>query len=66
MEIKNFDLFISRPAGILWLLAGGLFILTIILFLSKVEWWWVIAIPAVILSQILIIAVWHEAKFGTI
>lgn len=66
METKNFNLFISRPVGILWLLAGGLFILTVILLLSKVEWWWAIAIPAVILSQILIITVWQEAKFGTI
>ncbi len=57
---------ISKPRGILWLLATILFIIVAILFLAKKEWWWIIGIFAVVLSQVLIILSWQDAKFGTI
>jgi hypothetical protein len=57
---------ISRPVGLLWLLCAVLLPLSGILFLfQQASWWWV-ALPAVILSQLLIFAVWGDAKFGTI
>ena len=56
----------SRTAGLIWLLcamaltvAGGLFLF------KQVSWWWV-ALPAVILSQMLIFFFWGDAKFGTV
>lgn len=56
----------SRTAGVLWLLcaltftvAGGL------LLFKQASWWW-IALPAAILSQILIFLFWGDAKFGTV
>jgi hypothetical protein len=57
---------LSRPAGLLWLLcalsltvAGGLFLF------KQASWWWV-ALPAVLLSQTLILLSWGDAKFGTV
>lgn len=57
---------ISRPAGSIWLLTTLLFIISCILFLLKKDYWWVIAIASVLLSQALIITCWKDAKFGTI
>ena len=57
---------ISKPLGVLWLTVFLLFLLASILFLLKKEEWWIIAIIAAFFSQILIITVWQDAKFGTI
>ena len=65
-NITQLTKYISKPTGILWFTAAGLFIVAVILFLLKKESWAYIAIVAAILSQILIIIVWQDAKFGTI
>ncbi len=57
---------ISKPAAASWLIAALLFVSTGIVFLLSKEWWWMIAIPALILSQLLIVMSWQDAKFGTI
>src|ERR1035437_6036 len=57
---------ISKPAGSLWLITAILFIVAVLLFLLKKESWPYIAIIAAVISQILIITVWKDAKFGTI
>ncbi|MGI6225406.1 MAG: DUF6544 family protein [Peptococcales bacterium] len=57
---------ISRLAGFLWLLGTFLFLSTALVFLLKKDWWWAPGLLAVILSQILIIMHWQDAKFGTI
>jgi hypothetical protein len=57
---------ISKPMGLLWMLAGLLFILSGILYFSKKEIWPILAIMAVVLSQILILTVWKDAKLGTV
>ncbi|HLP48237.1 MAG TPA: hypothetical protein VK469_20000 [Candidatus Kapabacteria bacterium] len=57
---------ISKPVGLLWLLACLLFLATLIVFLGHYDSWWIIAALAVIISQTLIIFSWHDAKFGTI
>jgi hypothetical protein len=56
---------ISKPMGILWLVTGVFFILSILLFLLKKDDWVYFALIAVLFSQILIITHWQEAKFGT-
>jgi hypothetical protein len=57
---------ITKAAGLLWLscavflaIAGGLFLK------EHASWWWV-ALPAVVLSQALILAFWSDARFGTV
>ncbi|MDX9925414.1 MAG: hypothetical protein RBS48_11685, partial [Ignavibacteriaceae bacterium] len=56
----------SEFMGILWFLNTLLFIGVALAFLLKKEWWWVPGIFAIVLSQILIIINWQDAKFGTI
>ena len=57
---------ISKPMGVLWLSTGMFFMICIALYLLKKDSWVYFAIIAVILSQILIINSWQDAKFGTI
>jgi hypothetical protein len=56
---------IPESAGILWLLATALFLIAGFLFL-RTEQWWIVAAPAVMLSQTLVMASWSDAKFGTL
>jgi len=65
-EVNQLTRTISRPIGIFWLTTTLLFVLTAILFLFDKDYWWIAGSAAVILSQILIISSWHDAKFGTI
>ena len=57
---------ISKPAGVFWLLSAFLFITTTVLLLLKKESWPFLAIVAIIISQVLIVLAWKDAKFGTI
>ena len=57
---------ISKPVGLLWLFSSLLFLLVLALYLKGNDMWWIIGMVAVVLSQILIILSWSDAKFGTI
>lgn len=63
---KSLPISVSKPGGIVWLLCTALFLLSAILFISKNSHWWVPVIPALALSQVLIIGSWQHAKMGTI
>ena len=65
-NISQLTKYISKPVGSLWLITAILFITAVLLFLLKKESWPYIAIIAAFISQILIITVWKDAKFGTI
>lgn len=56
---------ISKPIGALWLVTFILFIISAAQFLGNKKWFYV-AFLAVLISQILIIVAWKDAKFGTI
>lgn len=64
--IDQLTKFISKPQGLLWLLAALMFLLTGILFALNYECWWLVSVPTFILSQVLIFVNWNDAKFGTI
>jgi len=72
--VKAFGLFdvilltqpISKPFGVVWLLAFLLFVLAAIRFTFKNSHWWLFGILAVVTSQFLIILFWPDAKFGTL
>lgn len=57
---------ISKVSGIFWLITSVLFLTTLVLFLFKNDYWWILGTVAIVLSQILIIQNWHDAKFGTL
>lgn len=57
---------ISRRTGLLWAATTLLFVLAIALLLLQKEAWWLVALLAAVLSQVLIAAVWKDAKAGTL
>lgn len=65
-EINQLTQHISKPMGILWLITVILFLTAAIQLISNHNLWWITGLAAVILSQVLIILFWQDAKFGTI
>jgi hypothetical protein len=65
-EIKELTQPVSKGAGVFWLLAFILFTVTLLQFFFANDRWWLTGMIAVILSQLLIITAWGDAKFGTI
>jgi len=57
---------LTKPAGWLWAGAAALFLWSALLRWLHSDTWWMPALPAVILSQALIILSWSDARFGTI
>ncbi|MGE5313067.1 MAG: DUF6544 family protein [Acidobacteriota bacterium] len=64
-ELPQLGHAISRPAGMAWLTAAALFSISATAQYFNKDWWWIAALAAVIISQILIIGAWQDAKFGT-
>lgn len=56
---------ISKPIGTLWLITFTLFTVAVTSFFNNKKWFY-IAFIAVCISQILIIMVWKDAKYGTL
>lgn len=65
-QIDQLSMSISKPLGLVWLLTGILFIVTFALAFLKEDGWPILAIIGVVVSQVLIIIFWKDAKFGTI
>ncbi|MGC9342626.1 MAG: DUF6544 family protein [Bacteroidales bacterium] len=65
-DFKEISAEISKPLGILWFLVTLIFIITLILYITRTQYWWALAIAGAILSQVLVILFWKDAKFGTI
>jgi hypothetical protein len=57
---------ISKTYGIFWFLTFMLFGITVILILVHSDYWFLSGFLAVIISQVLILNYWSDAKFGTI
>jgi hypothetical protein len=57
---------ISKPIGLVWLLVALLFVLATVLSITQKDFWTYFAFIAAVLSQILIVYSWQDAKFGTI
>jgi hypothetical protein len=65
-EINQLTQSISKPMGVLWLIALILFLASAIQLISNHNLWWITALVGIIISQVLIILFWQDAKFGTI
>jgi hypothetical protein len=57
---------ISAGRGATWLMAAALLLATAAVFGAGWRWWWLVALPAIALSQFLIVATWGDARFGTV
>lgn len=56
----------QRLAGTFWLLTFLLFLSAAVLYIKKIDWYWVPGAIGLIISQTLIVIYWQDAKFGTI
>mgnify|MGYP006898383638 CR=1 FL=1 len=65
-EVSQLMLPISKTGGVFWMLSFLLLLTAAAFFVGKNNWWWLFAITGVVLSQVLIIGAWQDAKFGTI
>lgn len=57
---------ITAPLGALWLAAAIVTVLTGVLLLTRVRWWWVVGAISVVVSQALIVTSWGDAWAGTL
>lgn len=57
---------ISKPMGIIWLLVTLLFLISGLWLLWQVDWWFFLALFAVLLSSFLLICYWADAKYGMV
>jgi hypothetical protein len=57
---------ISPTGGVLWLCAAVLLVGSAIAVAISARWWWYLALPGALLSQVLIAQTWSDAKFGTL
>jgi hypothetical protein len=65
-EIPQLTHQITGPLGVLWLLAAALFFSTAICLFTWPQWWWVVGAGAILVSQVVIVTSWSDARYGTI
>lgn len=65
-SIDGINSSISKPVGLIWLLVALLFLSAAIGFFAEKSFWPIAALVALVLSQVLIILVWKDARWGTL
>ncbi len=65
-EVSQLTLPISRPMGILWLVAASLILVHAAMFLFGASYGWIMGAASIVVSQALVMMYWNDAKFGTI
>jgi hypothetical protein len=65
-RLPQLSLPISRAFGVLWLLAGLGFLAGAVLLRAAPRAWWIPVVLAVLLSQVLIVLFWRDARAGTV
>ncbi|WP_428235323.1 hypothetical protein [Gracilimonas sp.] len=65
-DIKDFKRPISRQAGIFWMISFILVISAVNLYLAGNSYYIGFGFTAILISQVLIIGAWDDAKYGTI
>ena len=63
-ELSQLTQPISRPLGVLWLVASALFIAAGAMLLASHRAWWAIASAALVVSTVAIVSSWADAKAG--
>lgn len=66
LPVKQLKLPISKSLGTLWLATTLLCFTCAALVLVNSSAWWIVSLAAALLSQILVIRFWKDAKFGTV
>ncbi len=65
-DLKELTMPVTKVYGVIWLAAFICFAAVAVMLLFRYHYWWLVGLIAVILSQILIIFFWKDAKYGTI
>lgn len=65
-EVPELQESVTRTQGLLWLLAGLLFMGGGVLLIVEPRFWWIPVAAALVVSQLLIFAAWSDARVGTI
>jgi hypothetical protein len=65
-ELPQLTGHISPLFGTLWLMAGLLFLVAAGSLFFWPRWWWAIGTCAIVVSMVVIVGSWSDAKFGTI
>jgi len=65
-ELPQLALPISRPFGVLWLLAALGTLGTAVALYAWPRGWWMVGAAALVVSQVAIVPSWADAKFGTV
>lgn len=65
-ELKELVLPVSRSHGFWWLLAALVILFAALQYFFRSGWWWLPGIVGVVLSQLIIVSYWQDAKWGTV
>lgn len=65
-ELPQLALPISRPLGVLWLVAGLALLATAVTSYAWPSGWWIVGLASLGLSQLAVITSWQDAKFGSV
>jgi len=65
-EMPELRIPIARPVGLLWLAAAVSMLVTAAAFVAAPGVWWMLAFGAVVVSQVVIVTSWSDARFGTL
>jgi len=56
---------ISRLMGLVWLLAAVLTLASVVAVFAWPRWWWALGGAALLVSQVVVLTSWRDARFGT-
>ena len=65
-SLPQLTVFISRPMGLLWLVAALALLSAAVALHAAPRWWWAMGAVALLLSQVSIASSWADAQFGTL
>jgi len=65
-DVKELSMPISRTMGCVWLLATILLLVYAVTFAINYGYAWLLGVVAIVVSQVLIVLFWKDARFGTI
>lgn len=66
VEVPRLTEAIAGPLGVVWLLASALLVGTAIALFVWPAGWWAVGLVAIVVSQVVLVTSWQDARFGTI
>ncbi|HEX6225771.1 MAG TPA: hypothetical protein VFZ52_15240 [Chryseolinea sp.] len=54
----------SKTTAVFWMFTCFTMVVSLAVYLLQKPWWWLVALVAILSSQILIIMYWRDARYG--